>query len=217
MTNYLRHNWYHVGGIIFAALSFFYIFWGDSLTQIQTILLASFMAMLIHQCEEYAWPGGFPSMANIAMCKEKQVPDRYPFNANQCWISNTFLTYAFYIIPIFLPNIIWLGLAQIMLGMLQILAHGIMMNIRLKSFYNPGLGATVFLQWPIGIYYIYYVAAHGLSAGAGTYVLGLLGAIAGGCILFLIPILVMRNRETKYPFNENEMYGFAETKIKSML
>jgi hypothetical protein len=216
MTNYLRHNWYHIGGILFAALSFFYIFGGDSLSRIQTILLASFMAMLIHQCEEYSWPGGFPSMSNIVMCREKQAPDRYPFNANQCWISNTFLTYAFYIIPIFLPKMIWLGLAQVMLGMLQIIAHGIMMNIRLKSIYNPGLGAAVFLQWPIGIYYIHYVAVRDL-AGAGTYALGLIGAIAGACILFLIPIAVMRTRNTKYPFYENEMYGFAEKKIRSML
>jgi len=216
MTNYLRHHWYYLGGILFAALSFFCIFWSDAMSHVQLILLASFMAMLIHQCEEYAWPGGFPSMANIVMCREKQVPDRYPFNANQCWISNTFLTYAFYIIPIFLPNMIWLGLAQVMLGMLQILAHGVMLNIRLKSIYNPGLGATVFLQWPIGICYIHYVAVNGLVAGAGTYVIGLLGAIAGACILFLIPIVTMRSRETKYPFYENEMYGFAEKKIKAM-
>jgi len=217
MTNYLRHNWYHVGGIIFAALSFFYIFWGSFLSHIQGILLASFMAMLIHQCEEYSWPGGFPSMSNIVMCEEKQAPDRYPFNANQCWISNTFLTYAFYIIPIFLPHMIWLGLAQVILGMLQILAHGVMLNIKLKSIYNPGLGATVFLQWPIGIYYIHYVAVHGLVAGAGTYVIGILGAIAGACILFLLPILVMRTRETKYPFYESELFGFAEKKIKAIM
>jgi len=63
---------------------------------------------------------------------------------------------------------------------------------------------------------IHYVAVNGLVAGAGTYVIGLLGAIAGACILFLIPIVTMRNRETKYPFYEDEMYGFAEKKIKAM-
>lgn len=63
-----------------------------------------------------------------------------------------------YIIPVFLPNAIWLGLAQVFLDTFQFLAHGIAVNLKLKSFYNLGLGAVVFLQMLIGIYYIRYAA-----------------------------------------------------------
>jgi len=34
------------------------------------------MAMLMHQFEEYALPGGFPSITNIAVMGEKKVPER---------------------------------------------------------------------------------------------------------------------------------------------
>ena len=212
-----RRNWYYIGGILFVALSFFMGFWGSMFSRIQVILIFSFMAMLVHQFEEYAWPGGFPSITNIAAFGEKEAPDRYPLNANQCWISNVFLTYPFYVIPVFFPDLIWLGLAQIMLGlMIQVPAHAIAVNIRLKSFYNPGLGATMFLQVPLGIYYIWYVATNNL-ASTGTYVIGFIGAIVAMLVLFLLPIrLLATNRESKYPFAEAEMYGFAKEKIKKI-
>ena len=210
-----RRNWYYIGGVLFVALAFFMGFWGSLFSRIQVILIFSFMAMLVHQFEEYAFPGGFPGITNIVMMGEKKVPDRYPLNANQCWISNVFLTYPFYIVPVFFPNLIWLGLAQVMLGMLQIIAHGIIENMRLKSLYNPGLGATVFLQLPLGIYFIWYVATNHL-ASTGTYILGFVGAIIALVLLFLLPIRLMASRESKYPFAEAEMYGFAKAKIEKI-
>jgi hypothetical protein len=209
---FYRRNWYYIGGGLFVALAFFMGFWGSLFSRIQVILIFSFMAMLVHQFEEYAFPGGFPGITNIVMMGEKKVPDRYPLNANQCWISNVFLTYPFYIVPVFFPNLIWLGLAQVMLGMLQIIAHGIIENMRLKSLYNPGLGATVFLQLPLGIYFIWYVATNHL-ASTGTYILGFVGAIIALVLLFLLPIRLMASRESKYPFAEAEMYGFAKEKV----
>ncbi len=211
-----RRNWYYIGGILFIALSFFMGFWGNLFSRVQVILIFSFMAMLVHQFEEYALPGGFPSITNIVMFGEKKAPDRYPLNANQCWISNVLLTYPFYIIPVFFPELIWLGLAQVMLAMVQIFAHGIVENLKLKSIYNPGLGATVFLQLPIGAYYIWYVATNHL-ASAGTYIFGLLGAILAGLLLFAIPIRVLAmNRASRYPFAEAEMYGFAKNQVEQI-
>ena len=211
-----RRNWYYIGGILFVALSFFMGFWGSLFSRIQVILIFSFMAMLVHQFEEYAWPGGVPSITNKKIFGEKKAPDRNPPNANQWWISNVFLTYPFYIIPVFFPNLIWLGLAQVMLGLIQIPAHGIVENIKLKSIYNPGLGATMFLQLPLGIYYIWYVATNHL-ASTGTYVIGFIGAIMTMIVLFLLPIrLLATNRESKYPFAEEEMYGFAKEKIEKI-
>lgn len=212
---FYRRNWYYIGGILFVALSFFMGFWGSNFSRIQVILIYSFMAMLVHQFEEYAWPGGFPSISNIVSFGEKKVPERYPLNANQCFISNVFLTYAFYIAAVFFPGIIWLGLAQVIAGMLQVFAHGIVVNIRLKSLYNPGLGATVFLQLPIGIYYIWYVATNNL-AGAGTYVIGFIAAFVALGVLFFLPIRLLRSRESKYPFAEAEMYGFAKEKVEKI-
>jgi uncharacterized membrane protein YhiD involved in acid resistance len=73
----------------------------------------------------------------------------------------------------------------------------------------------VFLQLPIGIYYIWYVGTNNL-AGAGTYVIGFIATFVALGVLFLLPIRLLRSRESKYPFAEEEMYGFAKEKVKKI-
>ena len=124
----------------------------------------SFMAMLLHQFEEYAMPGGFPGIANILLMGERQAPDRYPLNANQVLISNVFLTYPFYVIPILFPHLIWLGVMQIGQGLIQVPFHGMVMNVKMKDPHNPGMLSCVLVQLPIGIYYIWYVTTHHLAS-----------------------------------------------------
>jgi hypothetical protein len=164
----------------------------------------SFMAMLAHQVEEYAYPGGFPTITNFHVMGEKDIPDRYPLNANQCMISNVFLTYPFYLAAVFFPHVIWLGLAQVGLGLFQIIAHGVAEPVKLKRFYNPGLATTILLFLPIGVHYIRYVTANHL-ASSSDFVLGLVGVVGAVVVLFLLPILLLRSRESKYPFSEAEM------------
>ncbi|HKF38050.1 MAG TPA: HXXEE domain-containing protein [Ktedonobacteraceae bacterium] len=115
----------------------------------------------------------------------------------------------------FLPNIIWLGLAQVGLGLFQLLAHGIVVPVRLRSLYNPGLATVVFLFCPIGIYYIWYVTTNHL-ASTGDVVLGVIATILAAIVLFLLPILLLRSKESKYPFAEAEMYGFAKQKVANI-
>ncbi|MCC8022919.1 MAG: HXXEE domain-containing protein [Clostridiales bacterium] len=209
--NYYRRHWYDIGGIFFVALAFIMGFWGGEFSRLQVILIYSFMALLVHQIEEYAWPGGFPAIYNIAVAKEKAAPDRYPLNANQCMITNGLIK-VFYLTAILLPDVIWLGFAQVLFGMLQFFAHGLLINIRLKSFYNPGLASVIFLHLPIGIYYIRYTMEHDLIQ-SGAIILGILAASAAGALTAALPILLLRDRASKYPFTEDEMNGYAKDKL----
>ena len=109
---FYRRHWYDVGGILFLALAFSAGYWGQKVSHIQVILIYSFMALLVHQYEEYAAPGGFPGIFNIAVLGERQVPEQYPANKNQILITNVFLAYTFYIAAVVWPSLIWLGLAQ---------------------------------------------------------------------------------------------------------
>jgi len=212
---FYRHNWYYVGGILFIVLAFYMGFWGSMFNHIQVILIYSFMALLVHQFEEYACPGGFPAIFNIAVLGEKNVPERYPLNANQCLITNVFFAYPFYIAAIFLPNVIWLGLAQILCGMVQLIVHGIVTNIKLKSLYNPGLAAVVFLHWPIGIYYIRYITTNNL-ASTGDFVIGAVATVIAAIVMIVLPLRLLRSKESKYPFSETEMGGFAKLKVEKI-
>ena len=216
MIKIWRRNWYWFGGILFVALSFFMGFWGVRLlSHIQVIMVFSFMAMLVHQVEEYGWPGGFPSITNIVQFKETKIPDRYPFNQNLTFVDNVFTTYTFYIVPIFFPHIIWLALAQILAALIQVPAHGIFANIRLKSFYNPGLGAAVFLQLPLAIYAIWYMSTNSIATG-WDFVFGAIGGIIGYALCFGLPVMLMRNRNSKYPYAPEEMYGYAKDKVMAI-
>ena len=201
-------NWYYFGAVLFVALAYIVGFFGDAINPLQKILTLSFMALLVHQFEEYGLPGGFPAIHNnILTPGGSEAPDRYPLNQKSAAIINTIGAYSFYIIPIFLPNLIWLGLAQILFGMMQITVHGIVINVKMKTLYNPGMGAIIFLHWPIGIYYMLYIYANGLIQALdwiGTIVCTVTAAI----FIVALPNRLLRDKNSEYPFLKEEMERF---------
>lgn len=214
--NFYRRHWYDIGCLLFIALAFTAGLWTPRFSHIQVILIYSFMSLLLHQYEEYAAPGGFPGIFNIAVLGERQVPERYPLNENQVLITNVVLAYPFYIAPILWPDLIWLGLAQMFFGMLQIVIHGILINIKLKSFYNPGLAAVIFLHFPIGIYYIHYVLAHNLAT-TRDFVWGSVATVVGALIMIILPIRLMASKTSSYAFPQDEFFRYDKEKLETML
>ncbi len=205
---FYKEHWYYIGGLYFVALSFIMGFWGSHVSHVQLILIFSFMALLMHQFEEYALPGGFPAVFNMAVGGELKKPDRYPLNSEQAFIVNVALAYPFYIAAILLPGVIWLGLAQVLFGMFQIIVHGIVFNVKMRSWYNPGLATVVFLHFPIGIYYIWYVATNGLAT-TGDYVGGVVATIVAALLLVAMPLKFLADKESKHPFSDAEMKRFG--------
>ena len=51
------------------------------------------------------------------------------------------------------------------MGFGQILIHGVITNIRLKWFYNPGMLTAVFGFGGLGIWYITYIVNHDIVNG----------------------------------------------------
>lgn len=203
MVMFMQRNWFHVGAVLFAALAFGMGFWGhDHLSPIRIILVYSFMALLAHQYEEYAIPGGAPVILNAAFYGEKTDYDRFPGNQRNCLIVNM-LAYPFYLAAILWPGAIWLGLATMFFGFFQVLGHGVIMNIRSKGWYNPGLATAVLLHLPIGIYYISYVSTHG-SIASGDWLLGALGFIVATAVLVVLPVQGLKDRQSPYPFTYDE-------------
>ena len=204
--NFLRDNWYNVGAVIFVALAFFMGFWGDHFSHLQVILVFSYMALLVHQYEEYRLPGGAPAVLNRVLYGETKDYDRFPIN-NQTRLVINGLAYPFYIVPIFFPNLISWALATMFFGFLQFVAHGIIMNAKGRTWYNPGLVAVILLHIPIGIYYIVYVQQHGLVRWL-DYFLGVVGVIVAYAIIIMLPLRYFSSRDTPYPFSAEEMSRF---------
>lgn len=206
--NFMRKNWYYVGGGLFVVLAIgLAIFWND-MSVLRKLMWISFMALLVHQFEEYAWPGGFPAVMNIAWQPDQRgKPDRYRLNQQTALFVNVFFAYPFYILPILFPNLIWYALAQVLFGMAQFGVHGILINRKLRSIYNPGLFAVVFLHWPIGIYTIWYVVVNHLVQWWMWPVAIVLLAFAA---FFGINMMISRfaDPNSPYPFDQREMERF---------
>ena len=135
-------NWYWVGGVVAAVTLIVLAVMWRQLDMLVRLQMLSFVAILIHQLEEYGWPGGEPAIMNIVLQKS-DIPNRYPLNQFSAMFTNVWITYTVYLIPVFLPNVIWLGLAPMLFGFGQFIVHGIATNIRLRSWYNPGLFAPL--------------------------------------------------------------------------
>lgn len=205
---FFSKNWYYAGGVLFVALAFLVGFFGDALDPLRNILLLSFMALLVHQFEEYAIPGGFPAVFNIGLMGEKDLPDRRPLNRKSALIVNVIEGYPFYLLAVIFPGVIWLGLVQILFGMAQFLIHGIVINLRLKTLYNPGLGTVVFLHWPIGLYYIWYVYTHGLIQ-PWHWIAAVVCTILVALLIIMLPIRLFTNdMNPAYAFSAEEMERF---------
>lgn len=200
-------NWYYIGGILFVELTFLVGFFGEAIDPLRKILLLSYMALLVHQFEEYAIPGGFPAIFNIVMSGEKEASDRYPLNQKSAFFVNVLCAYLFYIIAIVFPGLIWLGLAQVLFGMAQVAVHGILINEKMKSLYNPGLGAVVFLHWPIGLYYIWYIYANGLVQ-PWHWIAGIGLTLLAAMLIVNLPVTKLKDKDSEYTFSVEEMERF---------
>jgi hypothetical protein len=203
-----RRHWYDIGLLVAVLAVVALVFLWHDMGVLQRLLLLNFITLLIHQYEEYGWPGGGPAIANIVTLPNP-APNRYPLNQNNAMVINVFVGYPFYILPVFFPHVIWLGLAPVLFGMLQFVVHGVLVNVKMKSLYNPGLAAVVLGHIPIGVYYLYYVHAHDL-ASVWEWVLALLYMFALQFVLMLkLGYGWLADRNSPFAFDEVEMRRFS--------
>lgn len=199
---FMRQNWYRVGIVLFIVLSFFMLFVGYRIfSEMQIILLAAFMAMLAHQFEEYILPGGLPYIFNHVIYGEQKDYDRYPQNAQSCLLVNM-ICWVIYITAFLCPQYIWMGMAAMIFGVVgQVLTHGIFVNIKNRSFYNPGLLTALFLFVPVAIYYFYYVYSNHLIKNS-DYVYAVLYFLFLQAAAFSPIRLVRQDRNSPYVFKD---------------
>src|SRR4051812_17605645 len=111
---FLRRYWCYVGLVsVPLAIVCIYV---QGVSGIQLILLLNFVVLTLHQFEEYAWPGGEPWIINEVMQPSGGRPDRYRLNQNNAFFINVPLAWSFYLLPVFLPDTVWLGLAPVLMG-----------------------------------------------------------------------------------------------------
>lgn len=204
MIDFLRHHWYDLGVVSFClSLRYFHLN-RSKLTTTQKFLLLNFMTVLVHQFEEYRFPGGFPAAMNIGVHSSTR-PDRFPLSSQSSTFTNVVATYGFYLPPFFFPDQVWAGLAPILFGFGQFFIHGININLKLGSIYNPGLASVVFMHIPLGYYYIRYMTESGQLNGR-QWALGLVYGVAFWYLMLIKSTFGwLVDYDSPYPFHPAEM------------
>ena len=201
--SYVIGRWYDIG-LVLAVPAIVWAIVGD-LSTVQRILLLNCVALLLHQFEEMRWPGGSPWVLNEVLNRKDGPADRYPLNQANCAFINI-VAWGFYFLPVSFPGAVWLGLAQIVFGMVgQFIVHGIIINIKLQTFYNPGLAAVVLGHLPLGIWYLVEVYGQGVIS-RWDWLFGVLTLVAFvGVVMLRLGYGLMADKKTRYPFEPWEM------------
>ena len=206
---FLRRHWSAIGLFSAMVAGAYLIFAWNEIVLLQKLLLFNFIAVLIHQFEEYSWPGGFPAVANKVFMPSLKL-DRFmnPLNQNSSMVANLIFAYGFYLLPVFFPNVIWLGLAPVLVGFVQFIGHAIYVNLKLKSFYSPGVASIIFGWLPIGVIYIYYILANNLVDLSGWLLAVVWAAVFMFLVFFIIEQKLLGEKNSPYPFDQDEMKRF---------
>lgn len=206
---FLRNHWFQIGLLVFIVLSYYMIFRGGAtLSDLQKILMASLMALFLHQYEEYALPGGGPVVINRAFYGEDKLYRQYPGNWNSIMIVNV-SAYVFYILAIVFSGAAFLGIATMLFNLFQVFGHAVEMNVKLKTWYNPGLATSVFLFLPISIYYFVFLYGNHL-AGGRDLIYGVLMALLILVVTVVLPVQGLKRKDSPYLIPEIQIQAFEK-------
>ena len=162
-----RDDWFNVGALLATAIAGALALSHRRISRPRLFSALNLAALMVHQFEEYGFPGYFPGLLNGGVFKSDK-PDRYPLNTNSALIVNAVAGYPFYLLPVLFPKRRWLGLGPVLFGFGQAVFHGIVPPLRAKARYGPGFLTALFLHVPIGIGYIRAVGSEGPS-GRGDW------------------------------------------------
>jgi uncharacterized protein with HXXEE motif len=205
--NFYRKHWPDVGIGVATGIGIGITVFRKKRSRAQMWSAWNFVALLLHQFEEYRVPGYFPGQFNAGVLKS-ETPDHYPLNTQSAMSINTALAYPVYVLPVLFPKKVWLGLAPVLMGFGQVLVHGIVFPLRAKARYGPGFVTALCLHLPIGIAYIRQIKREQPVKRTDWMkgVIALIGFAVGG---IAAPILLLRDKESPYRFTKQQMgpYG----------
>lgn len=206
MMSFLRNHWPDVGAVL-AVLILVGLFTGffPNTHPLPVLLWVSLFSLLVHQFEEYRWPGYFPQMLNCAVYGSPQ-PDRFPLNTQSSLVINVVVGWSAYLLAaIFGSHLLWLALGTILVSVGNCFAHIILFNIKGRTVYNPGMGTAAALFLPVSGWFFYYVISQGLMSPLDWIV----GILLGGALNYFGIIKVIdfyKDPETTYIFPARPRY-----------
>ncbi|MGN0202593.1 MAG: HXXEE domain-containing protein [Candidatus Cryptobacteroides sp.] len=210
MKRFILEYWYYIGAAAgCAALAAAFIL-KEQIHYLSFLALLNFAVINFHVLEEFRFPGGFPKFCNTMFaCKNSPAPERYPLNRLSAILVNWGTALVLYLIPVFFPECIWLGLAPILFGAVaQFIMHAIYNNILLHRLYNAGLGCVLLGHIPIAVAYCSYIVSNSLVHWYDWIVATLVMVLWYVLWCRLAVDRLTYDVNSPYPFSEKEMNRF---------
>lgn len=173
---FLRKHWFDLGGVLALGLGAWLAAHYRTWPAFTLLGWLNLLALLLHQVEEYRWPGYFPGMLNRTLYASP-TPDRYPLNPPTALLINVGVGWGSYLAAAIAgPRLPWLSLAALTVSAGNVVAHTLLFNLKGRTWYNPGQ-ATAWLLFAPLLGWLGYLAARQPVATPGQWALGVaLGA-----------------------------------------
>jgi hypothetical protein len=185
----VNNNWAKVGGVVAVCIIIFVSIYKNPVFHIHSIALLNLAFLMLHQFEEYVYPGGFKQFFNTYVGGKSRIIS-YPLSDKAIVTINIGLGWGLYVTGVIFPNpfiIMVLLTASFINGVVHTGAF-----VKLKK-YNPGLITGLFIFIPFSIYAANRVIDNSLMTSPGIF-FSILFAIGG---ITLIPITVYLLRDKK--------------------
>jgi len=157
---WLKKEWAKVGFILSIFIFVFLIVFVRRNDFVVFIILLQTPLYMLHQTEEYVFPGGFGNYFNKRIFKLET--EEGPLDRNFIFFVNVILIWI--ALPVFglLASIdyqygLWIPYFSLFAG----IAH-ILLAVRAKEIYNPGLLVSIFINIPMGAWSILYLINRGI-------------------------------------------------------
>lgn len=157
---WIKRDWAKVGFIVAIFLTVFMFVFIRQTNFVVFILLMNTPLYMFHETEEYVFPGGFGKFFNMDIFKLDTEDE--PVNENFIFAIN--ILYIWLLLPLFgmlsLSNVLfglWIPYFTFFAGV----SH-IVLAIKAKKTYNPGLIISLVLNIPFGLWSIIYLSNQGL-------------------------------------------------------
>ena len=187
---WLKKDWAKVGVILSIFLFVMLFVFVRKVDFVVFVLLLQTPLYMLHQSEEYIFPGGFGKFFNTKIFN-LETEDK-PLDENFIFYVNVILIWI--VLPIFgLLSMLkyswglWLPYFSLFAGV----AH-VALALKAKKRYNPGLLVSLFINIPIGLWSIYYLLGQGLIDNIFLNIHFVIG-LAVNAILPVMGTILFRN------------------------
>ncbi len=160
MLGYLYANWAHSGLLVAFYATVILLCNVSTIPFFIFLVWMQFPVYLMHEFEEHVYPGNFQFFFNRDVFKSSNPV--VPLNSERIFWINILAVWVLLPGAAVLAQLVnpAFGILPPVFGLFNATSH-ILISMRFKT-YKPGLLASVFLNYPTGLYTLYYASQHGI-------------------------------------------------------